>query len=82
MFRFKPIDRSMKLLPIDLFVQMLLGTFEHALSHPIDEELDLRPLDAHFKNDHAGAPTYAPRVMIRIILHSKARGSIAAIAVR
>ena len=72
----------MKLLHIDLSVQLLPGTFEHALSHLVDEELDLRSLDAHFKNDHAGAPAYAQQVMIRIILHSNARGSIAAIAVR
>ncbi|MFN0040156.1 MAG: hypothetical protein ACKVP2_11640 [Burkholderiales bacterium] len=54
--RFKPIDRGKKLLPIDLSVQLLPGTFEHALSHLIDHELDLRVLDDRFRNDDDGAP--------------------------
>ena len=45
MARYKEIDRGMKMLPIDLSVQLLPGTFEHALSHLIDHELDLRVLD-------------------------------------
>ncbi len=31
--RYKQIDTGMKFLPIDLSVQLLPGTFEHALSH-------------------------------------------------
>ncbi len=31
--RYKRIDTGMKFLPIDLSVQLLPGTFEHALSH-------------------------------------------------
>jgi hypothetical protein len=54
--RYKPIDTGMKLLPIDLSRQLLPGTFEHALSHLVDHELDLRVLDEHFKNDELGAP--------------------------
>jgi hypothetical protein len=32
--RFKPIDRVMKLLPIDLFVQVLIGIFEKIANPP------------------------------------------------
>ena len=42
MARYKPIDTGMKLLPVDLSCQLLPGTFEHALSHLLDHELDLR----------------------------------------
>ncbi len=49
--RFEPIDTGMKFLPIDLSVQLLPGTFEHALSHLIDRELDLHIVEAHFNND-------------------------------
>ena len=76
MARFKPIDRSMKLLPIDLSRQLLPGTFEHALSHLIDHELDLRVLDARFRNDESGAPAYAPSVMLKVILYAYSRGMI------
>jgi transposase len=68
--RFKPIDRGMKLLPIDLSVQLLPGTFEHALSHLIDHELDLRGFDEHFHNDESGAPAYASSVMLKAILYA------------
>ena len=43
--RYMQIDTGLKFLPIDLFVPLLPGTFEHALSHLIDHELDLRVLD-------------------------------------
>ena len=48
--RYKRIDTGMKMLPIDLSVQLLPGTFEHALSHLIDHELDLRVFDERFRN--------------------------------
>jgi transposase len=66
--RYKEIDRGMKLLPIDLSVQLLPGTFEHALSHLIDHELDLRGFDERFRNDESGAPAYAPSMMLTVIL--------------
>ena len=58
--RYKRIDTGMKMLPIDLSVQLLHGTFEHALSHLIDHELDLRVFDERFRNDENGAPAYVP----------------------
>ena len=76
MARYKPIDTGMKLLAVDLSVQLLPGTFEHALSHLIDHELDLRVLDEHFKNDESGAPAYAPSVMLKVILYAYSRGMI------
>ena len=60
MARYRRIDTGLKLLPVDLCAQLLPGTLEHALSHLIDHELDLRVLDERFKNDESGAPAYAP----------------------
>ena len=54
--RYKRIDTGMKFLPIDLSVQLLPGNFEHALSHLIDHELDLRVLDERSKYHECGAP--------------------------
>ena len=68
--RYKEIDRGMKLLPIDLSVQLLPGTFEHALSHLIDHELDLRGFDERFHNDESGAPACAHCVMLKVISHT------------
>ena len=54
--RYKTIDTGLKFLPIDLFVPLLPGTFEHALSRLLNHKLDLRVLDGRFKNDESGAP--------------------------
>ena len=76
MARYKRIDTGVKLLPIDLSRQLLPGTFEHALSHLLDHELDLRVLDERFRNDENGAPAYAPRVLLKVILFAYSRGMI------
>lgn len=44
MARYKDVDSGMKLLAVDLSRQLLPGTFEHALSHLLDHELDLSHL--------------------------------------
>lgn len=55
MARYKHIDTSPRFLAVDLERQLLPGTFEHALHHLIDRELDLSGFDARYKNDLAGA---------------------------
>jgi len=40
MARYKHIDTSPRFLAVDLQRQLLPGTFEHALSHLIDHELN------------------------------------------
>ena len=57
----------MKFRPIDLSVQLRPGSFEHALSHLIDHEFDLRVLDGRFKNDDSGAPAYSPSVLLKFV---------------
>ncbi|MGH8671377.1 MAG: hypothetical protein ACREUA_04980 [Burkholderiales bacterium] len=46
MARHKHIDTHPKFLPVDRSRQLLSGTFEHALNHPLDHEIDLSTLDA------------------------------------
>lgn len=60
MARYKHIDTSPRFLAVDLQRQLLPGTFEHALNHLIDHELDLSSFDARFKKDATGAATYPP----------------------
>ena len=76
MARYKRIDTGLKLLPVDLSRQLLPGTFEHALSHLLDHELDLRTLEERFRNDEAGAPAYAPSVLLKVILFACSRGMV------
>lgn len=56
--------------------QIQPGTFEFALDHLVDQELDLRALDARFRNDETGASAYDPRVMLKIVLLAYSRGLI------
>ena len=44
MARYKQIDTSPRFIAVDLERQLLPGTFEHALNHLIDRELDLSGL--------------------------------------
>ena len=60
MARYKHIDTSPRFIAVDLERQLLPGTFEHALHHLIDRELDLAGLDARYRNDLSGAPAYQP----------------------
>jgi len=46
---------SPRFLAVDLQRQLLTGSFEHALNHLIDHELDLSSFDARFNNDATGA---------------------------
>jgi transposase len=56
--------------------QIQPGTFEFALDHLVDHELDCSALDAKFDNDDGGAPAYDPRVMLKIVLLAYSRGII------
>jgi transposase len=74
--RYKPTSRDPMLLPVILAEQIQPGTFEFALDHLVDHELDLAPLDARFRNDETGASAYDPRVMLKIVLLAYSRGLI------
>lgn len=74
--RYKPVDRSPRFLPVVLSEQIQPGTFEFALDHLVDHELDLTALDARFRNDETGASAYDPRVMLKIVLLAYSRGLV------
>ena len=76
MARYKPVERNGILIPVVLHEQVQPGTFEFALDHLVDHELDLSALDARFRNDEVGASAYDPRVMLKIVLLAYSRGLI------
>ncbi len=67
MARYKYIDTSPRLLPVDLSRQLLPGTFEHALNHLLDHEVDLSGFDARYCNDETGASAYPPAMLLKIV---------------
>ena len=76
MARYKDLDSGLKFLPVDMSRQLLPGTFEHALSHLIDHELDLSHFDAHYRNDYTGATAYPPAMLLKVVLFAYSLGIV------
>jgi len=74
MGRFKVVDYSARFLPVDLSRQLLPGTFEFALHHLLEHELDLSEIESRYCNDEVGASAYEPRILLKIVLLGYARG--------
>jgi len=78
MARFKRYDYTQdRLLPIRFGRQILPGTFEFALSHIIDTDLDLSEFEQMYSNDQTGAPAYDPAILLKIILYAYSKGIFA-----
>ena len=76
MARYKDVDTQPRFLPIDLARQLQPGTFEHALNHLLDQELDLSSFDARFCNDATGASAYPPALLLKVVLFAYSRGIV------
>ncbi len=79
--RYKLVDRSPRFLPIVLELQLIAGSFEHALDVLIDTEIDLSRVASRFRNDATGAPAYDPAVMLKIVLLAYSRGVVSSRAI-
>jgi transposase len=73
MARYKPIDTSPRFIAVDLERQLLPGTFEHALNHLVDHQLDLSRFDTRYKNDFTGASAYPPAMLLKVVLFAYSR---------
>ena len=76
MARYKHIDTSPRFLAVDLSKQLLPGSFEHALDHLVDHELDLSGFDTRYQNDKTGATAYPPAILLKVILFAYSQGII------
>jgi transposase len=76
MARYKHIDTGPRFLPVDLARQLLPGTFEHALNHLLDHEIDLSFFDARFHNDETGASAYPPAMLLKVVLFGYSQGIV------
>lgn len=81
MARFRDVDMQPKLIPVDFAAQILPGTFEHALSVLLDDDLDLSTFEVSFKNDQKGAPAYHPGVLLEIVLMGYSLGLVSSRAI-
>ena len=76
MARYKRIDPSPRFLAVDLSLQLLPGSFEHALNYLIDNELDLSAFDKRYKNDKTGACAYSPTILLKVVLFAYSQGIV------
>lgn len=74
--RFKTPDYGLNLIAVGFAQQLLHGTFEFALGHLIDNDLDLSTLRARYANDAGGAPAFDPAVLLKIVLLTYSRGVV------
>jgi len=81
MARYKPIDTSPRFLAVDLERQLLPGSFEHALHHMIDHEIDLSGFDARYRNDRTGAAVYPPGMLFKVVLFAYSQGIVSSRAI-
>ena len=63
-----------KMIPISYARQILPGSFEYALDHIIDQEIDLSVFTKRYRNDETGAPAFDPAILLKIVLFAYSRG--------
>ncbi|NOY83864.1 MAG: IS1182 family transposase [Nitrospirae bacterium] len=54
--------------------QLLPGTFEHALNHIVDHELELDIFLTRYKNDKCGRPAIDPALLLKIVFFAYSHG--------
>ena len=54
--------------------QLQSGTFEDAIHHLINNNLDLSIFYPNYRNDKGGRPAYDPAVLLKIILFAYSKG--------
>jgi transposase len=74
--RYKRIDTNPRFLAVDLAQQLLPGTFEHAVHHLLEHQIDVSVFDARFRNDAVGATAYPPRMLLQVVLCAYAHGIV------
>lgn len=79
--RYKVIDTSPRFIALDLQRQLLPGSFEHALNHLLDHEIDLSALDARYRNDRTGATAYPPATLLKLVLFAYSQGVVSSRAI-
>lgn len=72
---FIPCDyRQSSMVVINFDDQILPGTFEYALHHLIEHQVDLSAFHAHYRNDYEGRPAIDPAILLKIILFAYSKG--------
>ena len=69
MARYKETEMEQGLIiPVNLYEQLIPGTYEYTLNDLIDNKIDLSVFDLKYNNDITGAKAIEPRILLKIIL--------------
>ncbi len=72
---FIPYDYNQSaMIVINFQDQLLLGTFEHAIHHLVENNIDISVYFSAYKNELNGRPTYDPANLLKIILFAYSKG--------
>ncbi len=72
---YKPYNLDqMKLIPVNFHRQIQPGSFEFTLHALIEDDIDLRVFERHYKNAETGASAYDLAVLLKIVLYAYSRG--------
>lgn len=75
--RYKKYDYSQSLLlPVNFHEQILPGTLEYTIHYVVDNKIDMSRIEKRFHNEEIGAPTYDPRILLKIVLMAYSRGIV------
>jgi len=73
--KFIPYDYNQStMVVINFSDQIQSGTFEHAVHHLVDKQLNLSIFEKAYKNDDNGRPAYDPALLLKIILLAYSKG--------
>ena len=70
------IDTAPRFIALDLARQLIPSTFEPALNHLLDYEVDLSPFDVRFHTHDTGASAYPPAMLLKVVLFAYSRGLV------
>jgi transposase len=69
MARYKHYDLNQtKMIPLSYTDQVVVGSFEYALTEIVEEHLDLTVFEHRYHNDATGQTAYGPNVLLKIVL--------------
>ena len=73
--KFIPYDYSQSsMVVINFEEQLQAGSFEHAIHHLIDNNLDMSVFYPRISNEETGRPAYDPAILLKIILFAYSKG--------
>jgi transposase len=60
--------KQMVMVPLNLEKQLEAGSLAFSINEIIENKINIRPLEAKYKNDEEGRPAWDPKILLKIVL--------------